>query len=142
MKGVNKVILIGSVGQDPEIRYTQSNVAIANLSIATSEKWKDKQTGEAKEVTEWHRCVAYRKTAEIIGEYVKKGSSLFIEGRLATRKWRDKNGVDRYTTEIIINEMQMLGSKKEYQAKPEPEKEQSQPEPFIPDADFDDAIPF
>lgn len=107
-RGINKVILIGNLGADPEIRYTQNNTAIANLSIATSESWKDKQTGEPREQTEWHRCVAYRRLAEIAGEYLKKGSKVYVEGRLQTRKWQGQDGVERYTTEIVINEMQML----------------------------------
>ena len=107
-RGVNKVIIIGNLGADPEVRYTQSNIAIANLSVATSEVWKDKQTGEPKELTEWHRCVAYRRLAEIVGEYLKKGSKVYIEGRLQTRKWTDQNNIERYTTEIVINDLQML----------------------------------
>ena len=110
-RGVNKVILIGNLGADPEIRYTQNSTAIANLSIATSESWKDKQTGEPREQTEWHRCVAYRRLAEIAGEYLKKGSKVYVEGRLQTRKWQGQDGQDRYTTEIVINEMQMLDSR-------------------------------
>jgi len=110
-RGVNKVILIGNLGADPEIRYTQNSTAIANLSIATSESWKDKQTGEPREQTEWHRCVAYRRLAEIVGEYLKKGSKVYIEGRLQTRKWQTQEGQDRYTTEIVVNEMQMLDSR-------------------------------
>ena len=110
-RGVNKVILIGNLGADPEIRYTQNSTAIANLSIATSENWKDKQTGEPREQTEWHRCVAYRRLAEIAGEYLKKGSKVYVEGRLQTRKWQGQDGQDRYTTEIVINEMQMLDSR-------------------------------
>ena len=107
-RGVNKVILIGNLGADPEVRYTQSSVAIANLNLATSETWKDKQTGEQKELTEWHRVVCYRRLAEIAGEYLKKGSKVYIEGRLQTRKWQGQDGQDRYTTEIVANEMQML----------------------------------
>ncbi|WP_417663821.1 single-stranded DNA-binding protein [Pseudidiomarina donghaiensis] len=107
-RGINKVILIGNLGADPEVRYTQSNTAIANLSIATSETWKDKQTGEPREQTEWHRCVAYRRLAEIAGEYLKKGSKVYVEGRLQTRKWQGQDGVERYTTEIVINDLQML----------------------------------
>lgn len=110
-RGVNKVILIGNLGADPEIRYTQNSTAIANLSIATSETWKDKQTGEPREQTEWHRCVAYRRLAEIAGEYLKKGSKVYVEGRLQTRKWQGQDGQDRYTTEIVINDMQMLDSR-------------------------------
>src|SRR5690554_5168178 len=110
-RGINKVILIGNLGADPEVRYTQSNTAIATLSIATSETWKDKQTGEPREQTEWHRCVAYRRLAEIAGEYLKKGSKVYIEGRLQTRKWQGQDGVERYTTEIVVNDLQMLDSR-------------------------------
>lgn len=110
-RGVNKVIIVGNLGNDPEIRYTQDSTAIANISVATSESWKDKTTGEQKEITEWHRCVAYRRLAEIMGEYLKKGSKVYIEGRLQTRKWQDSDGNDKYTTEIIVNEMQMLDSR-------------------------------
>ncbi|RUO33421.1 single-stranded DNA-binding protein [Aliidiomarina sanyensis] len=113
-RGVNKVILIGNLGQDPEVRYTQNSVAIANLNLATSETWKDKQTGEQKELTEWHRVVCYRRLAEIAGEYLKKGSKVYIEGRLQTRKWQDQQGQDRYTTEIVANEMQMLDSRGDF----------------------------
>ena len=109
-RGVNKVIIIGNLGSDPEVRYTQSSTAIANLSIATSETWKDKQTGEPREQTEWHRCVAYRRLGEIAGEYLKKGSKVYIEGRLQTRKWQTQDGQERYTTEIVVNELQMLDS--------------------------------
>jgi len=105
----NKVILIGNVGKDPVIRYTPGSMAVANLSMATSESWKDKQTGENQEKTEWHRVVAYGKLAEIIGDYVKKGSKVCIEGKLETKKWQDKNtGQDKYTTQINANNMQLL----------------------------------
>lgn len=107
-RGINKVILIGNLGKDPEIRYTPSGDAIANLTIATSESWKDKQSGEQKEITEWHRVVAYGRLAQIMGEYLKKGSKVYVEGSLRTRKWQDKDGQDRYTTEVRCNEMQML----------------------------------
>ena len=110
-RGINKVILIGNLGNDPDIRYSAAGKAVANISLATSETWKDKDTGEQQEKTEWHRCVAFGRTAEIIGEYLKKGSQVYIEGKLQTRKWTDKEGVERYTTEIVINEMQMLGAK-------------------------------
>ena len=111
-RGVNKVILIGNIGRDPEVRYTPSGLAIANLTIATSDSWKDKQSGEMQERTEWHRAVMYQRLAEIAGEYLKKGSKIYIEGRLQTRKWQDKTtGQDKYTTEIIANEMQILDSK-------------------------------
>ncbi|MCE3237513.1 MAG: ssb [Gammaproteobacteria bacterium] len=109
---VNKVILIGNLGRDPEIRYTPNGVAVGNVTIATTELWKDKQTGENQERTEWHRIVFYNRLAEIAGEYLRKGSKIFIEGRLQTRKWQDKNtNQDRYTTEIIADSMQMLDSK-------------------------------
>lgn len=107
-RGINKVILIGNLGADPEMRYTQNSTAIANLSIATSESWKDKTSGEQREQTEWHRVVMYRRLAEIAGEYLKKGSKVYIEGKLNTRKWQGQDGQDRYTTEVVANEMQML----------------------------------
>ena len=111
-RGINKVILIGNLGRDPEVRYTPSGLAVATLTIATSEAWKDKQSGEQVERTEWHRVVMYQRLAEIVGEYLRKGSKIYIEGRLQTRKWQDKTtGQDRYTTEIVANEMQMLDSK-------------------------------
>ena len=107
-KGINKVILIGNLGQDPELRYMPQGGAVANLSIATSETYKDKATGQPKEVTEWHRVVMYGKLAEIAGEYLSKGSKVYIEGKLKTRKWTDQQGIERYTTEIVANELQML----------------------------------
>lgn len=110
MASVNKVILIGNLGKDPDIRYMPNGEAVANITLATSETWKDK-TGAKQEKTEWHRVTFYRKLAEIVGEYLKKGNSVYVEGRLETRKWTDKTGTDRYTTEIIANEMRMLGSK-------------------------------
>lgn len=109
---INKVILIGNLGRDPEVRYTPNGLAIANITIATTEAWKDKQSGEQQEKTEWHRIVMYGRTAEIAGEYLKKGSKIYIEGRLQTRKWQDKNtNQDRYTTEVVCDSMQMLDSK-------------------------------
>ena len=111
MAGVNKVIILGRLGNDPEMRYMPSGEAVANLSIATSETWTDRNTGEKREKTEWHRAVAFRKLAEIIGQYCKKGDQIYIEGKLQTRKWSDKNGQDHYTTEIIADQMQMLGGK-------------------------------
>lgn len=110
-RGINKVILVGNLGKDPEMKYTASGAAIANLTVATSESWNDKQTGEKKEQTEWHRVVFFRRLAEVAGEYLRKGSQVYIEGKLQTRKWQDQNGQDRYTTEIVGNEMQMLGSR-------------------------------
>ncbi|OIQ71790.1 single-stranded DNA-binding protein [mine drainage metagenome] len=108
---VNKVILIGHPGRDPEIKYTPSGTAVANASIATSRSWKDKSNGEKKEETEWHRVVLYDRLAEIIGQYLKKGSQVYIEGRLKTRKWTDKDGAEKYTTEIIAEDMKMLGGR-------------------------------
>ena len=110
-RGVNKVILVGNLGKDPEVRYMSNGNAVCNATLATSESWKDKQTGEQKEKTEWHNIVFYRRLAEVAGEYLKKGSQVYIEGKLQTRKWQDKSGNDRYTTDIIANEMQMLGSR-------------------------------
>ncbi|OYW89705.1 MAG: single-stranded DNA-binding protein [Alishewanella sp. 32-51-5] len=114
-RGINKVILIGNLGQDPEVRYMPQGGAVANLSIATSESWKDKATGEMKEQTEWHRVVIYQRLAEIAGEYLRKGSKVYIEGKLKTRKWQDQQGVERYTTEIVANELQMLDGRSEGQ---------------------------
>jgi single-strand DNA-binding protein len=111
MAAVNKVILVGNLGRDPETRYSPDGGAICNVSIATTETWKDKATGEKKENTEWHRVVFYNRLAEIAGEYLKKGKAVYVEGRLKTRKWTDKDGVEKYTTEIIASEMQMLGGR-------------------------------
>lgn len=111
MKGVNKVILMGNIGQDPEVRYTPAGSAITNISLATSETWKDKQTGQAQERTEWHRVVFFNRLAEIAGEYLRKGGKVYIEGSLRTRKWQDQQGQDRYTTEVVANEMQMLSGR-------------------------------
>ena len=110
-RGVNKVILVGNLGKDPETRYMPNGKAVTNFTIATSESWKDKQTGEQREQTEWHNIVMYDRLAEIAAEYLRKGSQVYVEGRLRTRKWQDKEGRDRYTTEINANEMQMLGSR-------------------------------
>ena len=109
-RGINKVILIGHLGQDPETRAMPSGSTVANLRVATTESWRDKQSGEQKESTEWHTVVLFGRTAEVAAEYLKKGSQVFIEGRLRTRKWQDKTGNDRYSTEIVANDMQMLGS--------------------------------
>jgi single-strand DNA-binding protein len=111
MASVNKVILVGNLGRDPETRYSTSGAAICNITVATSRQWKDKASGEKKEETEWHRVVFYDRLAEIAGEYLKKGRPVYVEGRLKTRKWQDKEGQDRYTTEIIAEEMQLLGSR-------------------------------
>jgi single-strand DNA-binding protein len=150
-RGVNKVILVGNLGNDPEVRYMPNGDAVANLSIATSESWKDKQ-GQLQEKTEWHKLTAYRKLAEIIGEYVKKGSRLYVEGKLQTRKWQDQQGNDRYTTEVIISEMQMLGGNEnkgtgsapqQQKAPAQQQPQQKAPAPMKdPDFDFDDSIPF
>ena len=145
---VNKVILIGNLGRDPEVRYTPSGLAIANITIATSEVWKDKQSGENQERTEWHRVVMYQRLAEITGEYLRKGAKVYIEGRLQTRKWQDKNtGQDRYTTEIIADSMQMLDGKGGASAggsdAPAYEKQTaSTPEAAPALETFDDDIPF
>lgn len=115
-RGVNKVIIMGTLGQDPAVKYTPSGAAVCNLSVATSEQWKDKQTGEKKEQTEWHRIVLFGKVAEIAGEYLHKGSQAYFEGQLRTRKWNDQAGVEKYTTEIVVNvggTMQLIGGKKE-----------------------------
>jgi single-strand DNA-binding protein len=147
-RGVNKVILIGNLGRDPEVRYTPSGLAVANITIATSESWKDKQSGENVERTEWHRVVMYQRLAEIVGEYLRKGSKVYIEGRLQTRKWQDKNtGQDRYTTEIIADTMQMLDSKGGNQSNDAPSFEKpataNAAQETAPAMDhFDDDIPF
>lgn len=137
-KGVNKVILIGHLGQDPEIRYMPSGGAVANLTLATSESWRDKQTGEMKEKTEWHRVVIFGKLAEIAGEYLRKGSQVFIEGQLQTRKWTDQSGQDRYTTEVVVNvggTMQMLGGNGGNQAgSQKPQQNQGWGQPQQPQA--------
>ncbi|EDY2030066.1 single-stranded DNA-binding protein [Salmonella enterica] len=158
-RGVNKVILMGNVGQDPEVRNMPNGDAVANLTIATSEVWNDKNTGEKKEQTEWHRVTFWRKSAEIIQQYVHKGDRLYVEGKLQTRKWTDQSGQDRYTTEIIAEEFQMLGSRQQQGGqqggapthsgggKP---RQQQQPRQQTqqgggrnePPMDFDDDIPF
>jgi single-strand DNA-binding protein len=111
MASINKVILIGNLGRDPEVRYTPSGAAVCNVTVATSRNWKDKSTGDKVEETEWHRVVFYDRLAEIAGEYLKKGRSVYVEGRLKTRKWQDKDGVEKYTTEIVADNMQMLGGR-------------------------------
>lgn len=153
-RGINKVILVGNCGKDPETRYMPSGGAVTNVSIATAEGWKDKQTGETKERTEWHNVVFFNRLAEIAGEYLKKGSQIYVEGSLRTRKWQDKEGKDRYTTEIVANEMQMLGSRSgggndsaEYsQERPSSSSSssgrQAAPAAAIADDGFDDDIPF
>ncbi len=157
-RGVNKVILIGNLGRDPEVRYMPSGGAVANLTVATSEQWRDKNSGENQERTEWHRVVMFGRLGEIAGEYLKKGSKVYIEGKLQTRKWQDNNGQDRYTTEIVANEMQMLDSRGGagdfggaqqgggYQSQSQPQQQQA-PQQQAASAgngfdDFDDDIPF
>jgi single-strand DNA-binding protein len=149
-RGVNKVILVGNLGKDPEVRYMPNGNAVANITLATSESWKDKQTGEQQEKTEWHRIVMFRRLGEIAGEYLKKGSQVYIEGKLQTRKWQDNSGNDRYTTEIVANEMQMLGGRggggsAGFPADSAPAQSQSSaptPAPAAAGGDFDDDIPF
>jgi len=111
MASVNKVIIVGNLGRDPETRYMPNGEAVTNIAVATTESWKDKSSGDKKEITEWHRITFYRKLAEIAGQYLKKGSQVYVEGRLQTRKWTDKENIERYTTEIIADTMQMLGSR-------------------------------
>ncbi len=158
-RGINKVILIGNMGADPEVRYTASGAAVANIRVATSDSWKDKQTGERQERTEWHNVVMFNRLGEIAGEYLRKGSKVYIEGRLQTRKWQTQDGQDRYSTEIVANEMQMLDSRGEASGSfepraPRPPQQQStaapaaaaakpeQPQNQGFDKDFDDDIPF
>ena len=140
-RGINKVTIIGNLGKDPEIRYSASGAAIANITVATSDNWKDKQTGEKQERTEWHRVVFFNRLAEVVGEYLTKGSQIYIEGRLQTRKWQDKDGQDRYTTEIVANEMQMLGGRGQQQPSPSAPPQQAAPNDGGADS-FDDDIPF
>lgn len=149
MAGINKAIILGRLGQDPETRYGTKGNAVTNFSIATSEAWKDKNTGQKQEKTEWHRCVAFGKLAEICGEYLKKGSQVYIEGKLQTRKWQGQDGQDRYTTEIVANEMQMLdsrGADNSNQTAPQPQaphhNQASPPQPPQGGAFPDDDIPF
>lgn len=147
MSGINRVTLIGNVGQEPDVRYMQNGDAVANVSIATSESWKDKNTGEKQEKTEWHRVVFFRRLAEVVAEYVKKGSKIYIEGKLQTKKWQDKDGNDRYTTEIVADRMQMLDSKGGNQGQT-PQQQEPQQAPQQQDnggggdGGFDDDIPF
>ncbi len=163
---LNKVMLIGNLGADPEVRYMPTGGAVVNITLATSMRWKDKQSGERKEETEWHRVVFFNRLAEVVGEYLKKGSQIYVEGRLQTRKWQDQNGQDRYTTEIVASEMHMLGSRSggtadfggdqsqggysAPQSRPASQPQQSAPQhdsgsmpPAPPNYDdFDDDIPF
>ena len=169
-RGVNKVILVGNLGNDPEIRYMPNGSAVANITIATSESWRDKESGEQKEKTEWHRVALFGKLAEVAGEYLRKGSQVYIEGQLQTRKWQDQSGQDRFTTEVVVQgfngTMQMLGGKaqggnQQQQAPQQPQQrppmqqpqqapqqqqyapqQQAQPQYNEPPCDFDDDIPF
>jgi single-strand DNA-binding protein len=145
-RGVNKVTLIGNLGNDPELRSTQSGSAVANITLATSESWRDKETQETKERVEWHRVIFFGRLAEVVNEYLRKGSQVYVEGRIQTRKWQDKDGNDRYTTEIVANEMQMLGSRgtnSEPSASPQPASpSQTSSQGSIANEPFDDDIPF
>ena len=147
-RGVNKVILIGNLGQDPEVRYMPNGGAVCNITVATSESWKDKNTGEQQEKTEWHRVVMFRRLAEIAGEYLKKGSKVYLEGRLQTRKWQDQQGQDRYTTEIVADEMQMLDSRggsadfAPSASRSSSSQDGGQPHAAPVDSGFEDDIPF
>jgi single-strand DNA-binding protein len=148
MSDLNKAMIIGRLGKDPEIRYTQDGKAVANFTLATSDKWRDKDSGEMQERTEWHRVVAFGRLGEICGEYLAKGRQVFIEGRLQTRSW-EKDGVTRYTTEIVANNMQMLGSRNDFQGQgggnrpmgQQASADRGYPEPPMPDIPEDD-IPF
>ncbi len=149
-RGVNKAILIGNLGAEPEVRYTTNNRAVANVRLATAESWKDRETGQQQERTEWHRVTFYGPLAEIVKEYLHKGSQIYVEGRIQTRKWQDKDGQDRYTTEIVANEMQMLGGRGGGGSGTAPmERNTPSSRPSSQDtgfdsgpADFDDDIPF
>lgn len=155
-RGVNRVTILGNLGNDPEVKYTASGSAIANLTVATSESWNDKATGEKKEITEWHRIVLFGKLAEVAGEYLRKGSQVYIEGQLRTRKWTDNAGVEKYTTEVVVGMngvMQMLGGKQDGKPQqsgwgnPQQPKSQHQSKPASsgphePPGNFDDSIPF
>ena len=163
-RGINKVIIVGNLGNDPEMRYMPSGSAIANLSVATTDSWKDKQSGQQQEQTEWHRVVFFNRLAEIAGEYLRKGSQVYIEGSLKTRKWTDKSGNDRYTTEVVGKDLQMLGGRAgdgsqssgqssqgaDYGSRSAPAQQQQRQQqapapaaaPFNADNDFDDDIPF
>ena len=142
-RGVNKVILVGNLGKDPEMKYTTSGAAIANITVATSESWNDKQSGEKVEKTEWHRIVAFQRLAEIMGEYLTKGSQVYIEGKIQTRKWQDQNGQDRYTTEVVANDMQMLGGGvTDSKRNPTPPAQNQAAQPTTAGDFADDDIPF
>ena len=144
-RGINKCIIVGNLGNDPEIKYMPSGGAVANITVATSESWRDKATGEQREKTEWHRVAIFGKLAEVAGEYLRKGSQVYIEGQLQTRKWQDQSGQDRYTTEVVVqgfnSVMQMLGGKPDNQGQ-QRAPQQAQPQYNEPPMDFDDDIPF
>lgn len=151
-RGINKVILVGNLGQDPEVKYMPSGQAVCNISVATTTSWNDKTSGEKVEKTEWHRVVFFRRLAEIAGEYLHKGSQVYIEGRLQTRKWQDQSGTDRYSTEIVASDMQMLGGRSDFSsaggetasAPDDISQAPKQPagSPGSSSNDFDDDIPF
>ncbi|AGM41558.1 single-strand binding protein [Spiribacter salinus M19-40] len=151
-RGINKVILVGNLGADPEVRYSAAGSAVTNARLATTDQWKDRQTGEQQERTEWHRLVFFSRLAEIAGEYLKKGSKVYVEGRLQTRKWQGQDGQDRYTTEIVVNDMQMLdgagggmgggGASSHAASQSAPEASQEPAPQTAPADDFDDDIPF
>jgi single-strand DNA-binding protein len=145
MRGINKVIIVGNCGQDPETRYLPSGGAVTNMSLATSESWKDKNTGEQQERTEWHKVVFFNRLGEIAGEYLKKGSKVYVEGSLRTRKWQGQDGSDRYTTEIVASEMQMLDSRggpQQSATSPSPAAQPAAQGNFQEPEGFDDDIPF
>ena len=144
-RGINKVILVGNLGADPETRYTASGSAVTNIRLATTESWRDRQSGDRQEKTEWHRVVFFNRLAEVAGEYLRKGSQVYVEGKIQTRKWQDQSGQDRYTTEVVANEMQMLGGRagggdtapaasgfRESQPAPSPDRDESFKEDDIP----------
>jgi single-strand DNA-binding protein len=143
-RGINKVIIVGNLGNDPDTRYMPSGSAVTNLSVATNESWKDKQTGEQKDRTEWHKVAMFGRLAEIAAEYLRKGSQVYIEGKLRTRKWQDQNGNDRWTTEVVADEMQMLGGRTGSSAPAMDDSMQPAAPPPSKDGseDFDDDIPF
>lgn len=147
-RGVNRVTLIGHLGADPEVRNTSGGMTVTNLRLATSEQWKDRQSGERQERTEWHRIVMFARLAEIAAEYLRKGSLVYIEGRLQTKKWQDQNGIDRWSTEVVAQEMQMLGDRQARQQRAEPEPKQTSWDDAgpkrsdTPGQEFDDDIPF
>ena len=149
-RGVNKVILVGNLGADPETRYTASSSAVTNLRLATTDSWRDKQSGEQQERTEWHRIVLFGRLAEIAKEYLRKGSQVYVEGRLQTRKWQGQDGQDRWTTEIVANDLQMLGSRGSVQSTPPPPEDSVSAQGATPARasaagsvdEFDDDIPF